>query len=419
MTTDLAIEWWPTDRPVDYPKNARKWSQKAVEKVAASIREYGWRQPLVVDTEGVLVIGHLRRSAARHLKLTEVPVHIARDLSPEKIRGLRLADNRSHDEATWDEDLLRAEFGELKALNFDLSMTAFDSRQVDSFLGPKAGETDADDVPEVPEAPVSVAGDLWLLCEHRVLCGDSTDGAAVEKVTGDRNPALMVTDPPYGVDYHPEWRVEAGVNKPWQKRAEGKVDNDGRADWSPAWKLFRGSIAYVWHAGVHAAVVAQSLELAEFQIRSQIIWAKSTLVMGRGHYHWQHEPCWYAVRETAEWKGDRKQSTLWSIPSMHRTQGNVDDGRTIHSTQKPVECMRRPMVNHTEAGSFVYDPFLGSGTTLIAAETIGRICCGIELNPAYVDVIVERWQKFTGRAAIHAETGATFEQMRAGRLVAA
>jgi DNA modification methylase len=263
------------------------------------------------------------------------------------------------------------------------------------------GKTDPDDIPEAPADPATQEGDVWILGNHRLCCGDSTDADAVAKALGGAVPHLMVTDPPYGVKYDPKWRLEAGVNKAHQKRAEGKVLNDDRADWREAWELFPGDVAYVWHGALHAATVADSLVASGYQVRSQIIWAKNSLVMGRGNYHWQHEPCWYAVRNggKAHWAGDRKQSTLWEIQNMHRTQGNVDDGKTIHGTQKPIECMRRPILNNSKAGQAVYDPFLGSGTTLIACEMEGRHCRGLELNPAYCDVIVKRWEDFTGLKA--------------------
>jgi len=223
-------------------------------------------------------------------------------------------------------------------------------------------------------------------------------------------PNLMVTDPPYGVEYDPEWRNRVGVNKAHQKRSTGKVLNDDRSDWREAWALFPGNVAYVWHGGLHSANVADSLVSAGFAIRSQIIWAKRSLVMGRGNYHWQHEPCWYAVRkgENGNWTGDRKQSTLWQIENMHATQGNVDDGKTNHSTQKPVECMRRPIENNSVMGEGIYEPFSGSGTTIIACEVTGRTCYAMELNPLYVDMAVKRWQNFTNQQAIHEATGKPF-----------
>ena len=258
-----------------------------------------------------------------------------------------------------------------------------------------------DEVPEPPAEPITKPGDLWILGDHRVLCGDSTKAENIEKLLGGRIPFLMVTDPPYGVEYDSDWRLEAGINKPWQTLASGKVENDNRADWTESYKLFPGHVAYVWHAGRFAATLVNNLNEAGLEIRTQIIWSKPSLVMGRGHYHWQHEPCWYAVRKggTAKWCGDRKQSTIWQIANMHRTQGNVDDGKTIHSTQKPVECMARPIRNHGSNDDDVYDPFLGSGTTLIAAEQLGRKCYGMEISPAYCDVIVQRWEKLTGKTA--------------------
>jgi len=215
-----------------------------------------------------------------------------------------------------------------------------------------------------------------------------------------------VTDPPYGVDYDPAWRHRRGVN---QSARRAKVRNDTQADWGAAWALFRGDIAYVWHGALHATTVAESLGREGFHIRAQIIWAKERLVIGRGDYHWQHEPCWYAVRSKGHWTGDRKQTTLWNIPS------GKQDSETQHSTQKPVECMRRPMQNNSSPGQAVYDPFLGSGTTLIAAETIGRACFSMELEPAFVDVAVHRWEAFTGQKAALLSNGRLFESVATER----
>lgn len=199
----------------------------------------------------------------------------------------------------------------------------------------------------------------------------------------------MVTDPPYGVEYNATWRDK--IDRPG--RARGVVLNDDRCDWREAWELFPGDIVYCWHAGLHATGVAASLMACDFKIRSQIIWDKGRLIISRGHYHWRHEACWYAVRKlkTANWQGDRKQTTVWQIPHRRSDTG--------HSTQKPIDCMRRPMLNHTFQGDAVYDPFLGSGTSVIAAELIGRRCFGIELNPEYVAIVIARWEQLTGRKA--------------------
>jgi DNA modification methylase len=210
----------------------------------------------------------------------------------------------------------------------------------------------------------------------------------------------MIADPPYGISYDATWRHKRGVSRSGRR---GKVLNDDVADWSKAWELFPGPVAYVWHAALRAATGADSLERTGFAIRAQIIWAKPSIVIGRGDYHWQHEPCWYAVRTKGYRTGDRKQTTLWEISNRDQ------DAKTPHSTQKPVECMRRPMQNNSDPGQVVYDPFLGSGTTLIAAKTIGRVCLGMEFEPRYVNVAVRRWQTFTGNSACLLGDGRPFD----------
>ena len=247
---------------------------------------------------------------------------------------------------------------------------------------------------------------LRLKARHRIICGDATDATTVETLLGDERPMLMVTDPPYGVKYDPKWRAEAGVNK--NKGKLGEVLNDDRADWREAWALFPGDVAYVWHTGLFANVVQDSIEAVGFEVRSQIVWAKDRFALSRGHYHWQHEACWYAVRNKAHWSGDRSQSTLWEIKSR-------DDSGVGHGTQKPVECMRRPIVNNSQPGDTVYEPFSGSGTTIIAGEMTGCRVLAVELNPAYVDVAVRRWEAYTGKAAVLESTGGFFRDVAQDR----
>ena len=333
-------------------------------------------------------------------------------LTEEQRKAYRLADNKLTELGAWDEALLAGELQELLAEDFDLSVVGFSDAELDELLAGDVAEDGArdgeDEVPDTPADPVSRPGDLWLLGPHRLLCGDATVATDVERVLGGVTPLLMVSDPPYGVEYDPCWRNKAGAAA---TRRTGKVLNDDRADWREAWALFPGDVAYVWHGALHAATVAESLEAAGFAIRSQIIWAKERLVLSRGDYHWQHEPCWYAVKKAGKghWAGDRKQTTLWQISSRDQ------DAETVHGTQKPVECMRRPILNNSSPGQAVYEPFMGSGTTLIAAETTGRVCLGIELNPAYVDVAVERWQRFTGKAAVLDGADQKFEELKAKR----
>jgi DNA modification methylase len=223
----------------------------------------------------------------------------------------------------------------------------------------------------------------------------------------------MVTDPPYGVALEPEWREQAGLNP--RTRQGGKFVNDDRIDWSAAWALFPGPVAYVWHAGIYAAEVARGLQSCGFQIRSQIIWVKQHFVISRGAYHWRHEPCWYVVRkgQTAHWRGNRTATTVWEVANLNPFggEGAAENETTGHGTQKPVEIMRRPILNHTLSGEACYDPFLGSGSTLIAAESTGRICYGMDLDAKYVDMAVLRWQQFSGKQAVLDGDGRTFDEI--------
>ena len=404
---------WPVADLSPYVKNARTHPQEQVNQIAASMERFGFTIPMLVAENGTIIAGHGRLMAAAQLGMAEVPVMVARGWSDEDRRLYTLADNRLAETSEWDPETLQVEWDELNALGLgdDLSMIGFSDEDLKDIL-PAAllevtgGLTDPDDVPEVDEAqPISQPGDVWILGKHRLLCGDSTVATDVEKVLGDVTPLLMCTDPPYGVEYDPSWRNQVGAAK---TKRTGKVLNDDRADWREAWALFPGDVAYVWHGALHAGEVAESLEAAGFTIRSQIIWAKERLVLSRGDYHWQHEPAWYAVKKTGKghWAGDRKQTTLWQIPSKDQ------DAKTVHGTQKPVECMRRPIENNSSPGQAVYEPFMGSGTTLIAAEMSGRVCFGIELNPAYVDVAVERWQNFTGEDAVLSGSDETFNKIK-------
>ncbi len=387
----MQIAHWPTDQVKPYPNNPRK-NDDAVDAVVDSIRQFGFRVPIVVDRDGVVIAGHTRLKAAIKLGLAKVPVHVAADLTSEQAKALRIADNKVSELATWDEVLLAAELTELKGANVDLGGLGFDERELEKLLEPAGTEglTDPNATPDKPANPITAPGDLIILGRHRLLCGDSTSKAAVERLFAGQVPTLMVTDPPYGVEYDPQWRAEAGINK--NRGKLGGVANDDRADWTEAWRLFPGDVAYVYHAGTFTSTVQHSLEAAGFVIRAQIIWAKDRLALSRGDYHWQHEPCWYAVRDGARSNrtDDRTQTTLWAIPSR-------EDAGHGHGTQKPVECMERPLRNHL--ASQVYEPFAGSGTTVIACERTGRTCFAMEIDPGYCDVIVQRWEQFTGKQA--------------------
>jgi DNA modification methylase len=413
MTELLQVESWPIERLLPYAANARTHPDEQVAQIAGSIAEFGFNVPCLVDERGVLVAGHGRVLGARRLGLQQVPVIRLGHLTDAQARAFRLADNRIALNAGWDDALLSAELERLKEDGVNLELLGFAENELDQLLdaldagGPSEEEND---VPEPPTQAVTRPGELWLLGPHRLLCGDATVATDVERLLDGARPHLMVTDPPYGVDYDPNWRVESGVSS---TARPGKVNNDDRADWREAWSLFPGEVAYVWHSGVRSRTVAESLEACDFKIRAQIIWAKPRLVLGRGDYHWQHEPCFYAVRNDAHWQGARDQTTLWTIGA-----GAEEDEATVHGTQKPVECMRRPMINNSTRGDLIYEPFAGSGSTLIAAESIGRVCHAMEIDPRYCDVIIERFQRHSGITATLAGSDRTFEALRAERIAA-
>ena len=400
------VELKPTASLVPYARNAKRHPEEQVAQIAASIVEWGFTIPVLVDEDNVIIAGHGRVLAAQKLGLANIPCIRASGWSDAKKRAYVIADNKLTENGGWDSEALAQELTELINEDYDVDLTGFSGDEVGSLLDDlmrSEGEMPAEnDIPEVPEKPISRAGDVWLMGPHRLLCGDSTKINDVNRLLDGVKPHLMVTDPPYGVNYDPTWRNDRGAST---TKRTGRVLNDDKADWTDAWALFPGDVAYVWHGALHASTVADSLIASGFDIRAQIIWAKDRLVLSRGHYHWQHEPAWYAVRSKAKghWSGDRKQTTLWHITSQ------AQDAETIHGTQKPVECMRRPILNNSSPGQAIYEPFMGSGTTLIAAETTGRVCLGIELDPAYVDVAVQRWQSFTGERAVLAATGQAFE----------
>jgi len=399
----------------EYPSNARTHSAAQVAQIAASVREWGWTNPLIVDEADMLIAGHGRLAAAQQLGMAEVPAIVIEGLNETQKRALRLADNKLALNAGWDDGLLRTELEALRTDAFDLALTGFGEDELASLFADRTdGLTDPDAVPEPPAEPITRAGDVWLLGRHRLVCGDATSEVDVSLALASVRPHLMVTDPPYGVDYDPEWRVKApGLWTTNGYVAPGRVENDLRVDWREVWLLFPGDVAYVWHAGLHGSVVQDSLSSAEFVVRSQIIWMKPHPPISRGDYHWQHEPCWYAVRKgkVGHYVGGRKQSTVWQINNNTfqgmEHGGKGENARTGHGTQKPVECMKRPIENNSSPGQAVYDPFVGSGTTIIAAEMTGRACHAIEISPQYCDVAVTRWQNFTGQTATNPE-GAPF-----------
>ena len=321
-----AIVQRPVEALIPYARNARTHSEAQVALIAGSIREFGFNNPVLVDGESGIIAGHGRVLAAQKLGLDRVPAIELAHLSAAQKRAYILADNRLAEQAGWDRELLGLELADLDGLGVDLADLGFDGAELDALLGNGAADPREEETPAPPAVPVSRPGDLWQLGPHRLLCGDATSAADVARLLDGVRPHLMVTDPPYGVNYDPAWRNATGAAK---TKRTGKVANDDRADWREAWALFPGEVAYVWHGALHASTVAESLAAEGFDIRSQIIWAKERLVLSRGHYHWQHEPCWYAVRGKGHWSGNRTQTTLWNIPNRDQ------DAATVHGTQKP------------------------------------------------------------------------------------
>jgi DNA modification methylase len=399
------IELQKTAILLPYARNSRTHSDAQIQQIASSIKEFGFTNPILIDENNQIIAGHGRLSAAHLLKIKEVPCIRLAHLTESQKKAYVIADNKLALNAGWDDAMLALELKDLESENFDLSLTGFNEDELAKLLVEAVeGQTDPDDVPEVQETAITVLGDIWTLGKHRLMCGDSTSIDMVQKLLQSVKPHLMVTDPPYGINYDPE---ENGKRTKLKTIVTGKVLNDDRADWKDAWSLFEGSVAYVWHADKKSHIVAQNLIDCGFEIRAQIIWQKTGHILGRGHYHQMHEPCWYAVRGESKWNGARNQDTVWKIGKERKT----NDIQTIHGTQKPVECMKRPIENNSSIGQAIYEPFSGSGTTIIAGEITQRHIYGMELNPLYVDVAIKRWQDFTGKNAVHSETGKTFNEM--------
>ncbi len=417
---------WPAVKPrmvspaslKAYARNPRTHTDEQINQIVRSIEQFGFTNAILVDEQNQVIAGHGRLAAARKMGLQQVPIITARGWTEEQRRAYVIADNQIALNAGWDEALLKLELADLQQVGFDLGLTGFGADDLAALFpaDQEARDEAADaDAPPPPENPTTRRGDVWILGDHRIRCGDSTSEADVAALLLGAKPHLMVTDPPYGVNYDPTWRHAAKINN---SARTGKVQNDGVADWREAWRLFPGDVAYVWHAAINSRSVIESLIAAKFAMRAEIIWAKNRLVIGRGDYHWQHEPCIYAVREgkRGHWAGDRSQTTLWAIPQRAK-DGNEDAVQT-HGTQKPVECMRRPMLNNSKRGDAVYEPFSGSGTSIIAAEATGRQCFAMELDPAYVDMAVLRWEQFSGRTAVLEATGEGYQVTRFERLSA-
>ncbi len=393
---ELPVEIVPIDSLNLWEGNPRI-NAAAIPAVRRSIEYFGFTNPILARREDRMVIaGHTRIASLREMGEDTAPV-IFLDLSEADAKLLNITDNQTGQIAGWDDGKLSGAMMELGELDMDLSLTGFDVGRIRELTRDGAGGDEFDVEAALQDGGGRVErGQVWRCGDHRVMCGDSTDEADVVRLLDEAKPVLCVTDPPYGVEYDPAWRKEAADKGiiGFAPHALGDVANDDIVDWRDAWALCPSDVLYVWHAGRHASEVQQGIEALDFEIRCQLIWLKPSFAINRGHYNWQHEPCWYAVRKgkTAAFIGSKSETTVWDIARPAAGE---------HGTQKPVECMERPIRNHDAPE--VYDPFLGSGTTMIAAERLGRRCYSMEIEPRYVDVAVKRWE---------AETGATAELVR-------
>lgn len=389
---------------IPFAKNSRTHSDAQVAQIAASIREFGFTNPVLIDEANGIIAGHGRVMAARKLKLTEVPCIRLAHLTDAQKRAYVIADNKLALNAGWDEAMLKLELADLKALDFDLDLTGFNTDEIDALLAEKGTEglTDPDDTPEPPVEPVTRLGDVWVCGQHRVMCGSSLEMTAMERLCGKQRVDMLLTDPPYNVAY-------TGKTKDALT-----IQNDSMGD--EAFRTFLrdafvtadavlkpGAVFYVWHADSEGYNFRGACKDAGWQVRQCLIWQKNSMVMGRQDYHWQHEPCLYGWKDGAGhlWASDRKQTTLLKFDRPSRSED--------HPTMKPVALFEYQLLNNTKGGDIMLDSFGGSGTTLIAAEKNGRIARVMELDPKYVDVIVKRWEDFTGQKAVLESTGEPFK----------
>ena len=403
------IEPWPITRLIPYARNARTHSPEQVAQIAASIAEFGFTNPILAGSDGVIVAGHGRLAAAQKLGLAGVPVVVLDHLTPTQRRALIIADNRIAENAGWDDALLRIEMADLQDADFDLSLTGFDADALAELMAGEEtegeGQIDDDAVPDVAETPVSRPGDVWLLGGHRLLCGDAIVAQSYERLLQGVPVDMVFTDPPYNVNY-------ANSAKDKMRGKDRAILNDNLGDGFYDFLLaaLTPTVAHC-RGGIYVAMSSSELDVLQSAFRAAggkwstfIIWAKNTFTLGRADYQRQYEPILYGWPEGAQrhWCGDRDQGDVWNIKKPQKND--------LHPTMKPVELVERAIRNSSRPGNTVLDPFGGSGTTLIAAEKSGRLARLIELDPKYVDVIVRRWQDWTGKQATREADGVAFDQ---------
>lgn len=414
MKIDIQVERWPIDRLIPYARNARTHTDEQVAQIAASIAEFGWTNPVLVGSDGVLIAGHARLLAARKLAMTEVPVVVLDHLSESQRRALVLADNRLALSAGWDEEMLRVELEALREDDYNLDLLGFTDEEIEGFLAEPAAEvaglTDEDAVPETPEAAVTVPGDVWVLGPHRLVCGDATVMGDVDKVLAGGLADMTFCDPPYNVNYGATMKD----NLRGKKRA---IANDNLGDGFEKF-LYDScvNLLAVTKGAVYVCMSSSELHTLQKAFREAgghwstfVIWAKNTFTMGRSDYQRQYEPILYGWKEGSKhyWCGARDQGDVWFVKKPVAND--------VHPTMKPVELVERAIQNSSKSRDTVLDPFGGSGTTLIACEKAGRQARVIELEPKYCDVIIRRYQEFTGKPATLEADGRSFDEVAVGR----
>lgn len=397
MEEAAKIDYLLVNTLIPYANNSRTHDDAQVAQIAASIKEFGFRNPILVDGVGIIA-GHGRLLAARKLGLDKVPTIDCSDMTETQKKAYIIADNKLALNSGWDTDLLSLELEELDANGFNLELLGFDSKELDELLAPEIveGLTDEDAVPDVPDEPKTKLGDIYILGNHRLMCGDSCSITDMQKLVNDRQVDMWLTDPPYNVAYE-------GKTKDALTIQNDSMSNDGfrqflRDAYVTADTVMKsGAVFYIWHADLEGYNFRGAAHDAGWKVRQCLIWKKSTMVMGRQDYHWKHEPCLYGWKEGAGhlWATDRKQTTILEFDKPSR------NGE--HPTMKPVALFEYQMLNNTKGGDIILDSFGGSGTTLLAAEKNGRHAYVMELDPKYCDVIVKRWEDFTGKQAILSE----------------
>jgi site-specific DNA-methyltransferase (adenine-specific) len=391
----LKITQKKVDSLIPYVKNSRTHSDAQVAQIAASIKEFGWTNPILVDGDNGIIAGHGRLMAARKLGYKEVPTIELADLTETQKRAYIIADNRLALNAGWDNEMLTIELNDLLADGFALELLGFDPKELNALLEPEVvqGLTDEDAVPDVPEEPKTKLGDIYQLGNHRLMCGDSTNVEAVVELTGGAGVDMLLTDPPYNVAY--EGKTKESLTIQNDSMGNDQFRQFLRDAFVTADTVMKkGAVFYIWHADIEGYNFRGACDDAGWKVRQCLIWKKSSMVMGRQDYHWKHEPCLYGWKDGAGhlWAADRKQTTILEFEKPHR------NGE--HPTMKPVALFEYQMLNNTKGGDMVLDLFGGSGTTMLAAEKHGRHAYLMELDPKYCDVIVKRWEDFTGKTAV-------------------